>query len=86
MIYKHNISAIVGPASPLGVTLSSFFSPILQWSQPTFLYGTLLHYNILVATENDPLEASVISTTRNTLLTLSTLNIDHGIYYLWVSQ
>ena len=58
---------------------------ILDWEQPVNLYGTLMHYNILIATTDDPSLAEVVATTTDTTFDLNVLdNVEPGTYYVWV--
>ena len=59
---------------------------ILQWIQPDSLYGTLSHYNILVASSDDASLATVKATTMELTFDLNTLDISQGTYYVWVSS
>ncbi len=65
--------------------LSSDNDLILQWDPPAFLYGTLIRYNILVATVDDPSSATVRDTTIVTSYDLTGLDISAGVYFVWVS-
>ena len=59
---------------------------ILQWKQPVYLFGTLIHYNILMSTSNDTSLAKVVFMTNDTTFDLSILDIEEGSYYVWVSS
>ena len=58
---------------------------ILDWKPPVNLYGTLMHYNILIATTDDPSLAEVVATTSDIMFDLNVLdNVEQGTYYVWV--
>ena len=82
---QSNIDIFTGPTPPLGVALSSDNDLILQWSPPTFLYGTLTRYDILVASVDNPSEATVRDTTTETSYDLTRLDINAGVYFIFVS-
>ncbi len=58
---------------------------ILQWIQPDSLYGTLIRYNILVASSDNASLATVKATTMELTFDLNILDISQGTYYVWVS-
>ena len=45
-----------------------------------------MHYNILIATTSNSSRAEVVATTNDTRFDLSTLDIEAGTYYVWVSS
>ena len=44
-----------------------------------------MHYNILIATTSNSSRAKVVAKTNDTRFDLSTLEIEAGTYYVWVS-
>ena len=90
--YYGVLSKSLGPTEPQNVDLEADSntgrSSILTWSQPVELYGTLTHYNILIATVNDSTAARVyeVDANQNSINLDDIDDLDDGKYYVWVRK
>ena len=87
------LSKSLGPTEPQNVGLEADRgtgrSSILTWNEPSALYGTLSHYNIIIASVNDSTAAIVthrVDADQSTINLDDIDDLDDGKYYVWVRK
>ena len=89
----HILVYSLGPTEPQNVDLEIDSGTgklsILTWSQPAGLYGTLSHYNVIIASVNDSTAAilrHIVESDQNSINLDDIEGLEDGKYYVWVRK
>ena len=89
----HILVHSLGPTKPQNADLETDSDTgklsILTWNQPAELYGTLSHYNVIVASVNDSTAAilrHIVDADQNSINLDDIDGLDDGKYYVWVRK